>query len=121
MDFLTVLLSLPAAVSDFLASGIPWFPQEYAEEFYIAKGMLGLLATLLVLVHMSTAWAEAMTLGRRLRYFALLYASILLAGSSAEQVSDAALVSYRNLGGMGLSVVIIVAMVVSIVESHRDR
>lgn len=104
---------------DIFAAGVPWFPQDYAGTYYTIKGFVALAATLLVIFHMSTAWAEAMTLGRQLRYIALLYAAILLTASSVEQVSEDVVVSYRNLGGLGLSVVILVAMVVSINETRR--
>lgn len=105
---------------DLLADGISWFPQEYATLFYWTKGLIALVATLLVISHTNTAFAtEVMSLGRRLRYYSLLVASIVLTGSSVEQVNEGVLVNYRNLGGMVLALFITVAMVVSIAETKR--
>lgn len=106
---------------DPLASGVPWFPQEYAVLFYWVKGVLSLVAVGLLLAHMRHVRThEALTLGRWLRYLVLLYLAVLMAGASVEQVSDSAIVSYRNLGGLVGSVVLIVAMVVSIRETSRS-
>lgn len=107
---------------DLLASGVPWFPQEYAATFYWAKGLLSLVATLLVVAHMNTAFAdEVMSRGRRMRYYALLIAATVLTAGSAEQLKDGVVVSYRNFGGMFLAAFITAAMVVSIAESRRKR
>lgn len=104
---------------DPLASGVPWFPQEYAVTFYWIKGLLALVAVALLLIHMRSARQEAgLTPGRWLRYLSLLFFAVLLAGASVEQVNDAALVSYRNLGGLIGSLVLIVATSVSIAESR---
>lgn len=102
-----------------ISGGVPWFPQEYAAAFYYLKGSVALLATLLLLHHMNTEWTASLSPGRRLRYLALLYLSILLAGSTAEQVQDAALVNYRNLAAFLGAVLLLVAAAVSIVESRR--
>lgn len=107
---------------DLLADGIPWFPQEYTTAFYYTKGILALVATLLVVFHTNTAFSsEVMSTGRRLRYYALLIAAVVLTGSSVEQVNQAAPVNYRNLGGMFLAAFITLAMVVSIAESREKR
>lgn len=106
---------------DLLVDGIPWFPQQYAEVYYWLKGLTSLLATVLVIAHMSTAFRdEFMSLGRRLRYYCLLIAGVVLTGASVEQVDQTVPVNYRNLGGMILAASIVFAMVVSIAESRRE-
>lgn len=104
-----------------LTSGVPWFPQEYAILFYWTKGLLALVAVGLLLAHMRVVRQETITLGRWLRYQSLLFFAVLLAGSSVEQVEEAAPVSYRNLGGLMGTIVLIVAVGVSIAESRRER
>lgn len=104
---------------DLFAAGVPWFPQDHAATYYTIKGFVALAATVLCVFHMSEALREAMTIGRQLRYYALLGAAILLTSSSVEQVSEGVVVSYRNLGGFVLALLILVAMVVSIAESRR--
>lgn len=104
--------------------GISWFPQHYAELFYIAKMVLGIVSTALVVVHMTLGWnhvVENGTPGQRMRYYVLLWVSFLLASGSAEQYHDGITVSYRNLGGMILALLIIGAMSVSIVEDIKRK
>lgn len=108
-----------AAASSVLANSVSWFPQDYAAEFYYTKGLVALVATVLVVVHMSQTWPQVRTRGQQLRYLTLLAFSVLLTGSSVEQVHQGALVNYRNLGGLVVAVMILVAMVVSIREDSE--
>ena len=61
------------SVVELSAAGVPWFPQQYAAEFYATKGVLALVATLLLIVHMNLTWSTVKTRGQRLRYLSLLY------------------------------------------------
>lgn len=99
--------------------GLAWFPAEWTYEFFLLKGVLALVGTLLTLAHMQQEWSEAMTLGRRLRYFALLVFAVVLTGASVEQVAQDAVVELRNIGGMVSAVVLVVAVGVSIREARR--
>jgi hypothetical protein len=102
------------------AGGVGWFPQEYAQAFNVAKGLTGLLAVVLLVAHMDRVWStEALTLGRRLRYLALLAFVVVVAGGSVEQINQATVVSYRNLGGMVATLTAVAAAVVSIWESRQ--
>lgn len=107
-------------VMDLLLGEVPWFPQDYATEFFVAKGMVALVASLLVIGHMAHTWSGVTTLGRRLRYFALLAATSLYASASVEQVEEAELVDFRHLGVIAVLLLVIVAMVVSIREDLRN-
>ena len=106
------------------ATGIAWFPQEYATAFYVIKGMCALLSTTLLLYHMTQVWPylrSNATIGQRMRYYSLLAFSILVTGASGEQVQDGALVNYRNLGSLIVTIMLIVAMVISIREDAHKR
>lgn len=108
-------------MAETLLGVVPWFPQDYASHFYVLKGILATVATIMVVAHMLHTWDDVSTWGRRLRYFALLAASALMSFASAEQVSEQVEVSYRNLGALAVSALIVVAMVVSIREDFRNR
>lgn len=101
-------------------NGVDWFPQQYADTFNVIKGLIGLVAVVLLIAHMDRVWThEALTLGRRLRYIALLAFVVVVGGGSAEQINQHALVNYRNLGGMVATILGLAAAVVSIWESRR--
>jgi len=103
------------------ASIIAWFPQEYAEEFFIVKGLFALVSTLMLLYHMNQMWnymSHNMPRGQQLRYYSLLAFSVLTTGSTAEQLQEGALVNYRNLGALIVVILLIVAMAQSIKEQR---
>jgi hypothetical protein len=99
------------------AGSVSWFPQEYAEAFYLLKGALALIGTVLLVVHMLMTWSSIERWGQRLRYLVLLGFAGLASSSTVEQVQQSAVVSYRNLAAAPLAVLLILAMVVSI---HDD-
>lgn len=103
-------------------NGLDWFPQEYADTFYILKGVGALVATLLLIIHMQRTWSTIGSWGQRLRYLTLFYFAVLITAASVEQTSQHADVNLRNLGAILGVVLLVVAMVVSLHESrHRDR
>lgn len=103
-----------------LATGaVPWFPQEQAGTFYHVKGFVALTATLLLIFHMSRTWPSIRTWGQRLRYLSLLAFGALITFASVEQVSEEVPVDYRNLGGFGVALLLVVAASVSIREDRR--
>lgn len=104
---------------DALIGTVGWFPQEYAGQFYLFKGILAVVTTIMVIGHMMHTWRDVTTWGRRLRYFALLAFTALIAFASAEQIDEEVLVSYRNLGAVLVLLLTMVAMVVSIREDLR--
>lgn len=99
-------------------TGIPWFPADWAHEFYILKGIVALLGTVLLIAHMVSK-REPMTLGQTLRYLTLLYLAVLITGASVEQTSQHAVVNYRNLAVIPGVLLLIVAAAVSLYESRR--
>lgn len=116
---LALILLLGVAGTGLLGQGgAGWFPQEYAHEFYVVKGLVAAVAVVLIIVHMSRAWPTVVTSGQRLRYIALLMVTILIASGSNAQIEEAAPVSGRNVGGLLAAGLVIVAMVVSI---RQDR
>lgn len=105
-----------------LSVGVPWFPPDFYEAFFVAKGFLALVATLLVIWHMDRTWDHVThhgTPGQRLRYYTLLGYSVLVTGASAEQISDGQFVAYRHFGGLILTVLLIIAMIVSLREDFQ--
>lgn len=100
--------------------GVAWFPQGYAETFYILKGLFALLGTLLLVAHMLRK-TEPMSTGQLLRYLSLLYLAVLITGASAEQVTQQAPVNYRNLAVIPGVILLIAAAAVSLFESRRKR
>lgn len=102
-------------------TGVPWFPPHWAEPFYVLKGLLFLVATVLLVAHMSRTWSQTIGRGQRLRYLTLLYFSVLFTAASVEQVQQHAVVNYRNLGGLVGSGLLIVTMCVSLGEYRRSR
>lgn len=97
------------------------FLEPVTREFFLLKGLVGLLATVLLVVHMVQTWADPLTLGRRLRYYSLLFTSFIITSASYEQIHDDALVNWRNIGGLCAVLLIAVAAGVSVVEDHRDH
>lgn len=100
---------------------IDWFPQQYAHEFYVVKGCLALLATLGIIWHMSRTWSTVETLGRRLRYYSLLYFAVLITYASVEQITLDALVAPRNIGSVIGVFLVVAAVVVSLREDKPHR
>lgn len=89
-----------------------WFPQEYAHEFYVAKGLLALTATIGIVWHMSRTWNRVESRGRRLRYYSLLYFAALITLASVEQTAEGASVETRNIGAaVGVALVLYAAYV----------
>lgn len=96
------------------ANAVSWFPQEQAHVFYIVKGCLALLSTVLLLFHMSRTWDLVVTRGQRFRYYSLLSFSVLVTTATLEQLEQDAVVNYRNLGTLLCIVGLLVAVSVSI-------
>lgn len=107
-------------MTDVALGPVPWsFLQANAELFYVSKGILAVVATVAVVAHMLHTWHQVSEWGQRLRYFALLFLTALVAFGSAEQVQEGVLVSYRNLGGMLAILLVLFAMGVSIRQDMR--
>jgi len=90
------------------------------EVFHAVKGCVALLATVLLIMHMSAAWNLTDGRGQRLRYLTLLYFAVLITYASVEQAKDAATIESRHLGALLGVILLVVTMVVSIRE-HRAR
>lgn len=117
---LLLILALAVFGTGFLGgSGADWFPQEHAHDFYIAKGLVAVVAVCLILAHMSHAWPSIRTSGQRLRYIALLMVTVLIASGSTAQLDEGVPVSGRNVGGLLAALLVIVAMTVSIRQDRR--
>lgn len=99
-----------------------WFPQNYAHDFYVAKGIIGVIAVILLLWHMSRSWDRFDPeggIGQRLRYLTLFYFAVLATSASVEQIKQNVVVNYRSLGAIGGATLLVVTAVVSLSESSR--
>jgi hypothetical protein len=121
-DLLLTLIVLLGVAGTGLLGGSDggWFPQRYAHDFYVAKGLTAVVAVVLILWHMSRAWPTVTTSGQRLRYLALLMVTVLIASSSTAQIDARVPVAGRNIGGLLAAVLVIVAMVVSLRQDRRQ-
>lgn len=102
-------------------TGISWFPAEWAGEFYVIKGVVALVGTLMLIWHMASTWDETRGWGQRLRYITLLCCAAVFTFSSVEQTNQDTVVNYRNVGALMCVVLLVVTMVVSIREYLRDH
>lgn len=120
-SLLLVALAFPAGLGlTVLATGDgPLLPQSWTDEFYVAKGLIGLVAAVLVVVHMSHTWGFVDSTAQRLRYLCLLAFVWLVASASVAQQSEGAVVAGRNVAGFVLCVFTVAAMMVSIRHDRR--
>lgn len=95
--------------------------QAHAHQYYVAKGLLSGVGVVLIIAHMIQVWNdEMMLLGQRLRYLSLFFFASLIAATSADQAQVADQVTTRNLGGGVGSILVVIAMIVSIREARRS-
>lgn len=89
--------------------------------FFYAKGVVALVAALLLIHHMNSEWAHIRTLGRRMRYLCLLGYVALTAAASPEQAAEGLKVQARNVTSLLLSLFVIATVVVSIRGEADDH
>ena len=94
-------------------------PHLSPHQFYVVKGVVGLLGSILYLVHMNVVWPTLVTWGRRLRYLGLLAGSMLLTYASAEQITEQVPVDSRNRLGMLYGLLLLATAAVSLYEDRR--
>lgn len=99
-----------------VVSGLDWWPAWAVVPFYYAKGLTALVATILVIRHMSLAWHGVESRGRRWRYYVLFGYSALVTGASVGQVHAGTPVNWWNVASLFLSGYLICAMWISIRE-----
>lgn len=88
-------------------------------DFYIAKGLVSLVATALLLWHMRAVKRGPVSLDRWLRYLSLLFFAVLITGASFDQVMSDAPISWYNVGGLVGAALLILTVCVSISEDRR--
>lgn len=91
------------------------------EMFFLLKGLTALAATILLIVHMQEEWTTNLSWGRRLRYLALLSASIAVTFSSSKQVAENQSFEGENIGGLITALLVLSAALVSIHEHRRSE
>lgn len=90
------------------------FDPRIAHEFYVVKGVVGLIAVCLYLYHMTIVWPGLKNLAQQMRYLCLLAGAVLTTSASVEQVREGVLVNWRNVGGMGFVILLLVTVLVSL-------
>lgn len=120
-NLLLGFIAIPGAVGcTYLATSEgPLLPSAWSTEFYVAKGLTALVASLLVLWHMSTTWPHVGTLGQRLRYLCLFAFVWLVTCASVAQQAENAPIAGRNVVGLFVSLLVIASMVISINYDRR--
>lgn len=122
-DVLLLLLAVPT----FVAIGVlarddgSWFPQQYAHQFYLVKGLVGLAAVCLLVLHMGRTWPHTLSTGQRLRYLALLVGTTATGSASTTQFSSDLPVLGANVAGLLFAAVVAVAMCVSLREDAQRQ
>jgi hypothetical protein len=97
------------------------FPQQYATEFYIIKGSVGMVATGLLVLHMDRAW-ERMHDGSQMgRYIMLLFGTIVAGAGSYGQLKRGDDVHLQNIGGLEFLIGVIIVTVWSMVSLRNSR
>lgn len=98
-----------------------WFPQQYAPQFYAVKGLVGILAVLIMIVHMSQAWPRIGTSAQRFRYLLLLGFVVVVGSSSTTQLGESAPVTGRNVAGFLLALLTIPVAAASMRQDRAHR
>lgn len=89
-----------------------------AETFYLAKGLIALTATCILLWHMFTTQGE-MCLARVFRYLGLLSSAGLITYASTDQIRERVSEwSTVNSASFGTACIILLAAVLSILEDR---
>ena len=100
---------------------ISWMPDTWVEPIITLKGLIALVSVLLLLWHMTQAWCCVRSIGQKLRYLTLLAYAILVAGASLEQLHEGAMLSYRHLGSVFVTSLLVVAATVSLREARGEH
>lgn len=92
-----------------------------SETFFVVKGLVALVGTLLLVAHMWRTRHDEMSLGQVLRYLTLLGFAVLGAAASPEQIGEGVGVEGRNKAALGLFVLLNITALVSIYEQRPKR
>lgn len=103
-----------------LLTVVGWFPQQHADVFFAIKGVVAVISTIILLIHMSRSWYRLGSRAQRLRYLNLFVFAAVGSGGSLEQISESTIVSYRHLGALIAFLLLAVTSIISIRENN-DR
>lgn len=95
------------------------------QTFYLIKGLVALVCTVVVVVHMNLSWSEfdrdqdgiRTGVGQRMRYISWFLFIVLIAGASKEQIADGVEVSKRNVAALFVICFALLTAAVSIKEA----
>lgn len=95
------------------------------QTFYIVKGLVALVGTISVVVHMNMSWHEfdrdhsgvRTGVSQRMRYISWFLFIVLIAAASKEQIADGVEVSKRNVAALFVVTFALLTALVSIKEA----
>ena len=98
------------------------------ETFYAIKGIIGLVGTILIVVHMNKSWNDLdhdaagvrTGISQRMRYISWFMFVVLVAAASKEQIDDGIDISKRNVGAMFVVSFAVLTSIISIIEATRS-
>lgn len=90
------------------------------EQFYIAKGLIAVVAVVLLIVHMQMSWPLIKKWGQRLRYLTLAAFAMNVAYASTDQTFDNLEVRGPYISAMFCILLLVATMIVSIWEDRYD-
>lgn len=102
-----------------LSSDISWISGEAATCLLVIKGVMSLIGVLLLLYHIDERWESMKERAQKARFYLLLGYAVLSAASTYEQL-EAGNYGYRNLGGLILSVGLVIVVIMSMREWRRS-
>lgn len=99
------------------------------ETFFFLKGLIALITTVFVVIHMNWSWVDfdrdedriRTGIGQRMRYISWFLFIILIAGASAEQIHDGSLINPRNVAAIFVVSFATLTAIISIIEARRKR
>lgn len=88
------------------------------QDLFIVKGFVALITTILLIIHTIKVWDTPVSLGRRLRYYALLGWCFLATTATVEQLHERVSFETRNVGA---AVMIAISFAAAVVSLYEDR
>lgn len=95
------------------------------EAFYIIKGLIGVTAVGVLIVHMNRSWSTfdaSGGIGQRLRYITLFYFAVFISSVSYQQVRDQVRdITLQTIGALGGIILLLITAFVSLAEARNRR
>jgi hypothetical protein len=90
------------------------------EVFFFVKGIVSILSVVLFIFHMSTS-QKVFRLAQRMRYVSLLGFAVVVAGTSARQVTEHSTVRTENIAMFIATIFLLLTAIVSICDERTHK